>query len=132
MKKLILASVFALIAVAIVFIARAAPTIIAGSPVVVNNASANTSVTPAFSYNPTLQQFQITHGALGATTDIALKIYVGVSGSTNNCVQVYTWYPSFTNATTETVPAGVIPIPNYVFGTITTTNSQSLYGSYGQ
>ena len=131
MKKLLLPLAIFFVLIACIFIARATPTIIAGSPVTVSSATYTSAVVTAFSYNPSLQQYSITHNALGNTTDIALKIYVSLN-STNNPVFVGTWYPSSTNAATEYAYAGSFFATNYTFVSVTTTNSQQIYIGYGQ
>lgn len=109
----------------------AAPVMMVGSLVTVNNTSTNSLVTAALQYNPTLQQFMITHGALTSTNALAINIFVNTTGTTNG-VQVGTWYPSSTNATTEYINANTFSITNYVWVQAVTTNSVQVGGSYGQ
>lgn len=131
MKKLLLPIGVLFVLVTCIFIARATPTIIAGSPVTVNNVTYTSAVVTAFSYNPSLQQYAITHNALQQTTDISLKIYISLN-STNNPVFIGTWYPANTNAATEYAYAGSFYATNYTFVSVTTTNSQQIYIGYGQ
>lgn len=132
MKKFaVCLSVLIAIALGIVAI-HAAPVIVAGSPLAVNNTTTTNSITYAFSYNPTLNQYSVQHGALAATSDIVVKIYANVTSNIVNAVQIGTWSPNTTNAATEIIPSNVFSVTNYCFTSITTTNSQNIYMSYGQ
>jgi hypothetical protein len=128
-----IASIFAVLAIfAIVLAVRATPTIIGGSPLTVNNFATNTAIVSAFQFNPSLQQYSITHSSLQQTTDIKLVFNIAIQNSTNPAVAIGTWYPTTTNAATEVIYAGSLFATNYTFATITTTNSQGVYISYGQ
>jgi hypothetical protein len=77
-----------------------------------------------------LQQFTVTHGALTATNAMVLNIQSTLDQV--NYVTIYTWYPSTTNAATEYIYAGQIPVTNYFRVQCVTTNSVQVGGSYGQ
>jgi hypothetical protein len=123
-------SVLLAIALGVVAI-HAAPVIVAGSPLTVNGTTTN-AITYAFSYNPTLQQYTVQHGALTNTSDIVVKFYANVTSNIVNAVQIGNWSPNTTNAATEIIPANVYTVTNYSFTSITTVNSQNLFMSYGQ
>jgi phage baseplate assembly protein gpV len=131
MRKLIAAALIGTAVFAAALLVRATPTIVAGSPAAVNNTTSNFPPTAAFTYNQAIQQWTITHSSLQQTTDISIKIMATLQNSTNNAVQIGTWYPSNTNAVTETIPASVFSPTNYVYPQISTTNSQSFYMTYG-
>ena len=109
---------------------QAAPVLIIGSLVTVNNTTAYSSTNASFSYNPTLQQFTISHGALTATNALVLNIQSSVDQT--NFVSSYVWYPTTTNAATEYIYAGSVPVTNYFRVQCTTTNSVQVGGNYGQ
>ena len=125
MKKLLLIAVLALAS----FAAQAVPVLIFGSLVTVNNSTTNSPPTAALAYNPALNQFTITHGSLTATS--ACQVNFQVTLDQTNYVTVGTWYPQYTNATTEIVNANQYFITNYVRGQCVTTNSVQIGGSYG-
>ena len=110
--------------------AISAPVIIAGSPATVNNTTSNFLATAAFAYNPTLQQFSVTHGGLANTNDIKLNIQATLDSA--NYVTVGSWSPAFTNAGTEIIYQGVYSVTNLVRCQVVTTNSQTIYISYGK
>lgn len=112
-----------------VFAANATPVMIFGSLVTVNNTTSNSPATSALAYNPALNQFTITHGSLTATS--ALQVNFQATLDQTNYVTVGTWYPQYTNATTETVNANQYFITNYVRGQAITTNSVQVGGTYG-
>lgn len=132
MKKIICPAIAICLFIGAFFVARATPTIIAGSPITVNNVSYTSAVVNAYSYNPAFQQLAVTHGALQQTTDIAIKVYLNLVQNSNAPTFIGTWYPANTNATTEYIYAGSFFGTNYAFCSITTTNSQQLYIGYGQ
>ena len=109
---------------------QAAPVLIIGSLVTVNNTTAYSSTNACFTYNPTLQQFTIQHGALTATNALVLNIQCTVDQT--NFVTAFTWYPSTTNAATEYIYAGAVPVTNYFRVQCVTTNSVQVGGNYGQ
>jgi hypothetical protein len=131
MKKLILSAGLFVAILCVALLAKAG-VIVAGSPLVVNNTTTTNSIVYAFSYNPTLNQYSVQHGVLTATNDIAIKIYVNVTSNIVNAVQVGTWYPNTLAAATEIIPANLFVVTNYTFTSVTTTNSQSIYMTYGQ
>jgi hypothetical protein len=130
MKKLIL-PILLVAALCLVWkTAPAAPTLLMGSLVTVNNTTSNSPAVTAFSYNPTLQQFSVTHGALTSTGALTLNIQATVDQT--NYVTIGTWTPSYTNATTETFSGSSYAITNYIRVQAVTTNSVQIGGSYGQ
>jgi hypothetical protein len=110
--------------------APAAPVLIIGSLVTVNNTTAYSSTNACFTYSPTLQQFTIPHGALTATNALVLNIQV--STDQVNFTNAFTWYPTTTNAATEYIYAGAVPVTNYFRVQCVTTNSVQVGGNYGQ
>jgi hypothetical protein len=109
---------------------QAAPVLIIGSLVTVNNTTAYSSTNACFTYNPTLQQFTIQHGALTATNALVLNIQVSTDAV--NFTNSLTWYPTTTNAATEYIYAGAVPVTNYFRVQCVTTNSVQVGGNYGQ
>ena len=128
MKKLLIS--FAL-AVAFVVPVMADPVSMMGTPWTVNNTTSNSPVAYALQYNPTLQQFVVTHGALTATNALQIKIWVNTTGTITNGAQTGTWYPNNTNAATEYILANTYAVTNYVWIQAVTTNSVTVGASYG-
>ena len=126
MKKILFALLVALSLTATV---KAAPVMLIGSLVTVNNATSNSPPTSALSYNPSLNQFTITHGTLTATNALLLNFQCTLDQT--NYVTVGTWYPTTTNAATEIVNANQYSITNYVRAQAVTTNSVQVGGTYG-
>lgn len=126
MKKLL----FALTVLLAFYAAQAAPILIIGSLVTVSNATAYSTTNQTFQNAPNMQMFTISHGALVSTNDLPLAI----QSSTDqvNFTNSYVWYPSTTNAATEYIYAGTIPVTNYFRVKVVTTNSVQVGGSYGQ
>lgn len=91
----------------------------------------NSAVASALQYNPTLQQFTISHGALTSTNEMQVNIYGNTTGTTNGSL-IGVWYPSYTNATTEIIPANTFALTNYVWLQVSGTNTISWSGTYGQ
>lgn len=106
---------------------QATPTLVGGSPLVVNNTSANCSNAVAFQYPPYTQPFTVTHGALGGTNDIAINVSNTLDGV--SFTYGFTWHPAYTNPCTETINSA--PVTNYCRATVTTTNLQSVIINYG-
>lgn len=126
MKKLItILFVAALSALSV----SAAPTLLLGNLITVNNTTSNSPATTALNWNPTTQQFTISHGALTGTN--ALTLNIQATTDQTNYITIGTWKPSFTNATTETIPANAFSITNYIRVQAVTTNSVTVGGSYG-
>ncbi len=119
---------FALLAL-LIMSAQAAPTLIMGNLLTVNGTT-NSSPVTAFTYNQTLQQFSVTHGALTSTGALTLNIQATVDQT--NYVTIGTWNPSTTNAATETFSGSAYAITNYMRVNCVTTNSVTVGGSYGQ
>ena len=122
---------FLVLVAALCVSASAAPT-----PLIYATISNTTYTVASFSaqgYNPPLQNATITHGALSSTNALAIPIYSNSQGTTTNGrVLIGTWYPSTTNAATETIVGSNLPTPtNYLSIDITTTNAVQLTGSYG-
>ncbi len=131
-KNLFLVGLGAIALLIAILVTHATPTIVAGSPAVVNNTSSNFPAITAFQYNPALQQWSLTHNSLNATSDIKVNIFLtlpGSGGAGSNLV--YVWYMASTNATTEYLYQGAILATNSVFPQVVTTNSQSFYMGYG-
>ena len=111
---------------------RAGVTIEAGSPLTVNNTTTTNAILQALTYTPSLQQWSVVHGAMASTNDLFLKFYSNVTSNIVNAAQIGVWHPSNTNAATETISASAFPFTIYTFTSVTTTNSQNVYISYGQ
>jgi hypothetical protein len=131
MKKLFAVLFFCALLVA-ASVAMAGVVIVAGSPLTVDNTTTTNSIAYALTYSPSLQQYTVQHGALANTNDLLLKFYVNVTSNIVNAVQVGTWHPSNTNAATEIVSPSAFTFTPYAFTSVTTTNSQDVYISYGQ
>lgn len=126
MKKLCFLSAFLISMV----VAQAAPTSLVS--VTVSNTTLTVPSMLAFTYNPTTQNGSITHGVLTSTNELSIPIYAVLQGATTNGrVLIGTWYPSTTNAATETISGSSFPLTNYLSFDITTTNAVSLNGTYG-
>jgi hypothetical protein len=138
MKKNLLIVAAGLAVLALVMLAHATPTILAGAPANVTGTvgspvTSNFPVIAAFTFPPSLQQYYITHGALTATTDIKVNVQLYMFGQVSNtAVTAFTWYPTTTNAATEYIFAGQVGATNYTYPQVTTTNSQNFYIGYGQ
>lgn len=127
MKKLLLllSFVFAL------WLAQATPTLMIGSLATIYSAApTNSSSTAALQYNPALQQFAVSHGALTSTNEFYLAIQSSAD-NVNFTTNGY-WFPSNTNAATEIVSANTFFVTNYVRVTCTTTGTITVGGTYGQ
>jgi len=118
----------ALFALTVCVLASAAPVLVGGSPLVVNNTSSNCAAATSFASPPSIQNFSVQHGALGSTNDIALSVSNTLDGV--NYVYAYTWHPSNTNAGTEYINPFQFT-NNLTRATVTTTNSQSVVITFG-
>jgi hypothetical protein len=106
---------------------QATPTLVGGSPMVVNNTSSNCTAAVTFISPPTIQPFSVTHGVLINTNDISISVSNTLDNV--NFTYAYTWHPLSIAATTEYI--GTAPVTNYCRATVTTTNSQSVIINYG-
>jgi len=118
-------ALFSLVAVSVV---TAAPVLVGGSPLVVNNTSSNCAAATSFASPPAIQNFSVQHGALNSTNDITLSVSNTLDGV--NYVYAYTWHPANTNATTEYINPFQFT-NNLTRATVTTTNSQSVIINFG-
>jgi hypothetical protein len=136
MKKVVVLLAL-VVGVAVVWLAHAAPVIVSGSPQTVTGsygspATGTGLVAVAFFPNPTLQQWSIQHGTLNNTNDISIGIWINTTSNFVNAVQIGTWHPANTNATTELIYPYSFTVTNYTFPIISTTNAQSFFIQYGQ
>jgi hypothetical protein len=113
-----------------VLLARATLYTLMGSLVTVNNATSNTVSVAVGTFTLPYGTVYIQNGGLTATN--ALQVNIQASMDNTNFVTVATYWPSRTNATTETfVPSyGVQTI--YLRGQVITTNSVQVGGTYSQ
>ena len=130
MKKLALYSAFYVAFAFAIITAVCSPVLMVGTLQTVNSTTFTGNTNAAFLYNPALQQFQVTHGALNATNDIA--VMVQITADLTNFITIGTWHPSSTNAGSEYIYAGQYLATNSVRVQIVTTNSQQVGVSYGQ
>jgi hypothetical protein len=88
-----------------------------------------------FSYQQPMQNATITHGYItNTTTAFYVNIYQNLPNSTatNGRVLIGTWYPTTTNAATETITGANFPYTNYLSFDVIATNAVPVSGSYGQ
>jgi len=132
MKKLILPILILAAILILCQAAQATPTPLVS--VTISNATVTVPNMPASSYTQPLQNGSITHGALTSTNALSVNVYSTYSSSTtNNRVFLGTWYPSTTNAATETIIGTSFTNPvTYLSFDLITTNAVSVSGSYGQ
>ena len=86
-------------------------------------------------YNQPLQSATITHTALTNTVGaFYVNVYMNAPNSTatNGRVLLGTWFPSTTNAATETINGNNYPYTNYLSFDVISTNTTTASGSYGQ
>ena len=86
-------------------------------------------------YLQPLQSASITHtGLTNSVNAFYINVYMNAPNSTatNGRVLIGTWYPSTTNAATETINGNNYPYTNYLSFDVISTNTTSVSGSYGQ
>lgn len=122
-------ALFALILCLICAASYAAPVILVGNLVTVNNTTSNS--TPISLTVPTyVGPYSITHGALSRTNDLPTQIQLSLDGT--NYTTLVTRYPTTTNANaTDSYGATTANLTVYLRASITTTNSVTVGGSYG-
>jgi hypothetical protein len=114
----------------------ATPTLIAGTLATVNTNLFSTT-NAVLNYSPASQTITVTHGALTSTNAGWVSFQPTLDGvnfinATNPTTGNSIWYPSFTNACTETIPPGYFSF-NPGFRLVTgSTNSIQVSESYGQ
>lgn len=108
----------------------ATPTLLIGSLVTVNNSTSNSPVVQALGNTTASQTLTITHGALTATNAFYIAGQFTVD-QTNYFTSPVVWYPYYTNATTEYIPANYFTFTPYFRAQVTSTNSVQVGGSYG-
>lgn len=137
MKKLFALTFVTFLAILFIVIstarqANAAATLILGSLTPITNSVSTTTPVTAFSYNQTLQQFQVTHGTITNTNQFHLDLYINVQGAnTNGRTKIGVWWPSYTNATTETFSGSSYAATNWLSLDAVVTNGNALGINYG-
>lgn len=138
MKNLIL-TLCVLVAVVFSVAVDAAPTQLLVVTLAANTTNTVTGV-PAWPYTQVLQNASIYHGVLtnnigtANTSAFGINVYANAPNTTatNGRVFLGTWYPTTTNAATETVQGVNFSVTNYISFDIFTTNIVILNGTYGQ
>ena len=127
MKKTLLAILASAIVGLVVY---AAPVVLIGTLVTVNNTTSSSSTNAIIPYNPNLAVFNFTHGGLVNTNDAVLHVLI-TSDLTNWTTVASFKFPS-TNAGSYSFYPTNFQFPIYMKVVATTTNSVQLGGTYGQ
>lgn len=125
MKKLFLIASI----ITICTIAQAAPEILLGSLVSVNNTTSNSQVVALSPLQINFQQFNFQNGGLSNTNACSLKVQISTDGT--NFITTSTYLFPQTNSGGYTYYAPSTNIQVYVRVQATTTNNVLLGGSYG-
>ena len=99
-----------------------------GSLVTVNNATSNSTALAVGTFSVPQGRFYIQNGGLTATN--ALRVNVQVSVDNTNFVTVATYWPSVTNAVTDSFSPAYSPQTIYLRAQAVTTNSVQVGENY--
>ena len=118
----------ALLILSLTACALAAPVILVGNLVTVASTTSNsvpiTLAVPAY-----VGAFSITHGALTTTNDLPTKIQLSFDGT--NYTTLRTVWPTTNSASTDSYASQTVNLTVYLRASITTTNTVTVGGSYG-
>ena len=128
MRKTIIAFGLVVVIVGSIWLARATSYTFLGSLVPVNNTTSNSASLLIGTFNMPAGTFLIQNGGLTATN--ALRVNVQLSVDNTNWLTVSTYWPSATNATTETYIPSYAAQSIYIRAQAVTTNSVNVGGTY--
>ena len=129
MRKLFALFILLVLAVVVVWNARAGSTLILGSMTTVNGTT-NTAGTLIGSVYPPRGTFSIQNGGLSSTNELTVNVQLSIDGT--NYFTVGTYIPSATNATTEAYTPTFTGVSIYMRAQVVTTGAVQVGGVYTQ